>query len=159
MAVPDNVINDMLKNLPAPMRQAYGSIVNGDVVSLVHCDSEYCKGRVIGHIMADGRVVETDLKTPTKKELAGAEKAKISYGLYTSGLEGSRQRLDGNWGFRCYCGNNSIVSQQERGIISAGAPTKDQIMTIARNVQQKPTKVTQSGGKISVDGFTIEAVR
>ena len=158
MAVPDSVVADMLRNLPPQQQQAYGDIVNGNVTHLVKCDSDYCKGRVIGHLMSDGRVVEANLKTPTKSELKGAEKAKISYGMYTSGLEGSRQRLDGNWGFRCYCGNNSVLSEQEQGIITAGAPTQKDIYQIADNIQRKPTKVTQSGGKLSVDGFTLEKV-
>ncbi len=158
MPVQDNVVADMLRNLPPAQQQAYGDIINGNVTHFVKCDSDYCKGAVIGHIMQDGRVVEAKLKTPTQKELKGAEKAKISYGLYTSGLEGSRQRLDGNWGFRCYCGNNSILAEQEQGIITAGAPTQKDIFKIADNLQRKPTKVTQSGGKLSVDGFTVEQV-
>lgn len=149
MQVPDNVVNNMLKNLPAPMRQAYGSIVNGDVTHLVHCDSKKCKGKIIAHIMTDGRVIETQLVIDPKGK----------YGRYSSGLEGSRQRLDGNWGFRCYCGNNSILSSQEQGHIGAGAPSKEDIMTIANKVQRKPTKISTKGGKISVDGFTLEQVR
>lgn len=149
MQVPDNVVNNMLKNLPAPMRQAYGSIVNGDVTHLVHCDSKTCKGQVIAHIMSDGRVIETQLAVDPKGK----------YGLYKSGLEGSRQRLDGNWGFRCYCGNNSILSAQEQGHIGAGAPSKEDIMKIAGKVQRHPTKIKARGGKISVDGFTIEQVK
>ena len=149
MATKDTIIEDMLKNLPDSQRKAYGAIVNGEITHLVHCDSKTCKGKVIAHIYADGRVVETDLVIDKKGK----------YGLYSSGLEGSRQRLDGNWGFRCYCGNNSILAEAEQGQIGRGAPSKENIETIAQRLSKKPTKVAIKGDKIAVDGFTVEKVR
>ena len=100
MHIQQNVVKDMLGNIKDPkLRGVYGSIISGKIVAQVHCLSDHCKGRVIAFIDETGKVGETDPEVSPE----GAN------GLYSSGLEGSRQRLDGQMGFRCYCGNSSIL--------------------------------------------------
>lgn len=190
----DNLINDMLKNIPDPkMRSIYGQIASGDIAQKVLCMSEDiyedrevalldendepvlfksgphkgepktkvenvlvrkgCAGRVIAHIYSDGRIEETP---PVESDSA-------RFG-YESGLEGSRIRFDGQRGFRCYCGNNSIMCEEEKGILNPNMPvppTQDDLYQIAERLSKRetPNLTPDESGKLSIDGFVIEEVR
>lgn len=156
--VRQNVVNDMLKNIKDPkLQRLYGGIVNGNITAIVKCMSTVCKGRVIAHITSDGRVEETP---PEMNKTAPKGKLKVSRALYASGLEGSRQRFDGQWGFRCYCGNNSILCEEEKGIITPQRPTPDDLVKIAKRLERrKGNEYNVQKGKLSVDGFVIEEVK
>lgn len=78
--------------------------------------------------------------------------------IYVSGLEGDRTRLDGSRGFRCYCGNSSILHEHEQGIISGNQPTKRDLEKVFGKIQSKPTEYNEINGKVYVDGFSIEKV-
>lgn len=152
MQVPQNVIKDMLGNIADPkMRDVYGSIISGKIVAQVRCKSDVCKGRVIAYIDDSGKVDETNPVIDKKGK----------YGLYKSGLEGSRQRLDGQMGFRCYCGNSSILCEEEKGIITPARPSQEDLQSIANRLSKRKNKLMYmpNNGKKEIDGFVIEEVK
>lgn len=149
-----SVADQMLQHITDPGLQAkYASILNGQVEFAVHCNSKQCAGHIIAYLDTNGSITEIDPITPTEKQ-----RAKASYGLYVSGLEGSRQRLDGQWGFRCYCGNNSILASHEQGIIGSNPPTKRDLEKIFGKLQEIPTNYVEQNGLLEVDGFTLERI-
>lgn len=143
-----SVINEMLQNIPDPqMREMYGSIVNAKYTSQVRCMSNKCKDRVIAYIDTNQDVHENNPLTDKKT------------GAYKSGLSSSRMRMDGYWGFHCYCGNYSILAQEERGIIGAGPPNKRDLETIADKLRRrKSNPLPDKSGATVVDGFKIEDI-
>lgn len=51
----------------------------------------------------------------------------------------ARYRFDGQWGFQCYCGNNSIMSKQEiESISNPQLPTIKEIEDIKNNLVMIP---------------------
>jgi hypothetical protein len=78
--------------------------------------------------------------------------------MYESGLEGSRQRLDGHLGFRCYCGNSSILADEEKGLISVSPPTKEALYEVAERLSKRDNVVLPDLGSVTIDGFTKESV-
>lgn len=52
-----------------------------------------------------------------------------------------RERLDGEWGFQCVCGNNSLLTKQEAATFSnPAAPHAQEIEEIVKNLKvEKPT--------------------
>lgn len=149
----DTVIQEMLKNIPDPkLRENYGRLLSGQIVKQVMCMSKVCKGRVIATLDAAGAVTETKPVIDPKGK----------YGLYTSGLEGSRQRFDGALGFRCYCGNNSILCEEEKGVLNPlmpVPPSEDDLLTIATRLSKRTQKLPLVGPVVNIDGFKIEEVR
>lgn len=146
----DNLVADMLRNIPDPkMREQYGRLISGAIVQVVRCMSDTCNGRIIANISDAGIVTETQ---PELSE-DGA------FGLYSSGLEGSRLRFDGRLGFRCYCGNNSILCEEEKGIITPAPPSEDDLHTIALRLSKRTNIILPEVGKQTVDGFIIEDVK
>ena len=152
MQIQQNIIKDMLGNITDPkMREVYGSIVSGKIVAQVRCMSNRCKGHIIAYIDDNGKVDETQ---PVLD-------AKGKYGLYKSGLEGSRIRLDGQLGFRCYCGNSSILCEEEQGIITPARPSQEDLQNIAArlSLRRNPLMYAPKNGKAKIDGFVIEEVK
>lgn len=151
MQIPQTLANEMLQQIEDPKaRQLYGGILSGDIGAQVHCNSKTCKGRVIAHIRGDGIVTET----PPVIDKSG------KFGLYSSGLEGSRVRLDGVLGFRCYCGNNSVLCKEEDGVITPAMPTREQVQNILVKINnRKGVQYIAKNGKMDIDGFTIEELK
>lgn len=151
MHTKQNVINDMLGNIKDPKaRNLYGAIVAGEVYAQVKCLSKTCKGRVIAFIDRNGRVDETEPVVDPKGK----------YGLYKSGLEGSRQRLDGQMGFRCYCGNSSILCKEETGIITPARPTQEAVAKVAERLSKRTgNEYLPKNGETEIDGFIIEEIK
>ena len=53
----------------------------------------------------------------------------------------ARKRLDGQWGFQCQCGNNDILTDQERRTITNPAePDMKQIDEVIKNLVMQPPK-------------------
>lgn len=112
---------------------------------------EGCKGRAIAHITANGAVIELE---PV------ANDNEYNPTVYKSGLEGSRERLDGQMGFRCYCGNSSILCEEEQGIITPAVPTQSDLQKIADRLgKRKPNLYLPKNGKTKIDGFEIVEVK
>lgn len=154
-----DIAHDMLSKIEDPnVRQQYGNILNGQIVGLVHCDSKACSGRVIANLMSDGSCQETEPLPPSKSMVKRLEAGGKTVPHFVSGLEGDRVRLDGSRGFRCYCGNNSILHEHEVGHIQANAPSKRDLEKVFGKMAANPTEYTEVDGKLSIDGFTIERV-
>lgn len=151
MQINQNVAKDMLQNIQDPqMREVYGNILSGKVVAQVRCMSKNCKGRVIGFLDDSGKISET----PPVVDKKGKN------GIYSSGLEGSRYRLDGVMGFRCYCGNNSVLCEEEKGIITPARPSQEDLQKIADRLSRRTHNLYEpKNGKATVDGFIIEDVK
>lgn len=138
----DTQLQELLGNIQDPaLRAQYEALANSDDQAIVYCMSNTCKGREIGRLNTLGVWQGT---RATKK----------------SGLLSTRQRFDGHTGFYCRCGNSSIVSQAEDGIITAEAPTRNDLAKIYQNQQASPADVTEHlDGSTTVDGFKIEPIR
>lgn len=138
----DTQLQELLANIQDPnMRAQYEALANSDDVAIVYCKSKTCKGREIGRLNSLGAWIGTN---STKN----------------SGLLSSRQRFDGHTGFYCRCGNTSIVSAAEDGIITTEAPTRSDLAQIYVNQQKSPADVTEHlDGSTSVDGFKVEPIR
>jgi hypothetical protein len=149
----------MLKNIPDPrMREMYGNILSGKYAYKVYCldphrnpDTKkpyHAKQCLIGYIMANGQVMDN---LTLNKE-----------GHPIAGIETSRDRFDGRKGFKCYCGNWSIQSPEEQGILEQSVapmpPTKKQLEDIFAKVQGKPP-LSYDGGRAVYDGFMLEEVK
>lgn len=152
MHTQQDVINDMLGNIKDPgLRGVYGAILSGKIVAQVRCMSDRCKGRVIAHIDEQGAVTETPPVLDPKGK----------YGLYKSGFEGVRERLDGQLGFRCYCGNSSVLCEEEQGIITPARPTQEDLNKIAERLSRRKVinPYLPKDGKTNIDGFVIEEIK
>lgn len=138
--ITDSQLDEMLNNMDPKMAAHYRTALAGDQAA-VYCMSKICKGRKIGVQNANGAWVATD---PTKK----------------SGLLSTRARFDGHTGFRCRCGNSSITSPAESGIITSEAPTRKALAEVYERQQKNPAKITDhADGSVTVDGFKIEQLR
>lgn len=148
----NDIAQDMLRNIENPeLREVYGSILSGKIIALVRCLSKSCKGAVIAHIDDAGKVTETPPVLDPKGK----------FGLYRSGLEGTRGRLDGQLGFRCYCGNSSVLCEEEKGIITPARPTQADLNKIAERLSKRKTlnPYEPKNGKTEIDGFVIEEIK
>lgn len=181
--VQNEAIQKLFETVQDPkQRQLLAGIINGKLVAEVYCDSEDiyedrevpvldeenepvlyksgkrkgeaktttasvlvregCKGRMIGRIWDDGRVEET-----------AAEDGTIH-------LRSSRKRFDGEYGFECWCGQDSRIAEAEVGVLTfdGRAPTREGIQTIADNLKQKPANYPIIEGEKIIDGFRIKGV-
>lgn len=158
---PQSVINQMLKNIPdSKARQMYGQLLNRKLTKRVLCLSRACGGRVIAYIDDKNNCHEEKplLKQITVRPKKGKIPA-IKTKKYVSGLSSSRLRLDGKWGFHCYCGNRSILAREEKGIIGMTPPTKRDLEEIASRLGRRREPVVASPAKVQeVDGFRVEDI-
>ena len=138
----DTQLQELLGNIEDPiLRAQYEALANSSEVAIVYCMSKTCKGREIGRQNNVGAWIGTN---QTKK----------------SGLLSTRARFDGHIGFNCRCGQSSIVSQAEDGVITQEAPTRSDLAQIYINQKDSPAKVTEHvDGSVTVDGFKVEPVR
>lgn len=138
----DDQLQEMLSNIPDPaLRARYETLATSADVARVYCMSETCKGRQIGVKNSAGQWVSTN---QTK----------------TSGLLSSRDRFDGHTGFRCRCGNSSITSEAETGVITGEAPSRNDLAKIYSKQKKSPAAVIDNeDGTTTVDNFKIEIIR
>ncbi len=48
----------------------------------------------------------------------------------------ARERLDGQWGFQCVCGENDLLTEQEaKNFSNPAAPTPQEISTIVKSLK------------------------
>lgn len=154
----------MLKNISDPrLRETYGNILSGKYAYKVHCLNPQINPATkkpfhgpkmpIGYITQKGQVI--DVLIQDKKT-----------GQPIAGIETSRDRLDGRKGFRCYCGNWSIQSPEERGVLetastpmAAKPPTQEQMVEIFSRVEKSGKGPVQFiKGWAEYDGFGLEEI-
>lgn len=141
MNVSNQQVQEMFRAIPdANMRRQLSDIMNANAVKVVTCESKKCKGRVIGHVLDNGKVN------------AVADKGKTY-------LRASRHRLDGFMGFECWCGNDSRLAPQEKGHIGAFAPDKTALQKVWEKVNKQPSDYPLVNGVQIIDGFKIKEIK
>lgn len=146
-----SLLNTMLKNVSDPqLRETYGAILNGKFPFMVYCLSKKCKGKLIGYLDNNNRAI--DEPTINKD------------GEPISGIETSRDRFDGRKGFKCYCGNDSILAEEEKGILNRTIvpvpPTRDDMNEIFSRLQKskKDVLMFDQNHQVEYDGFRIKEI-
>lgn len=75
------------------------------------------------------------------------------------GILSSRLRIDGNWGFQCLCGNNSLLCPAEQGIVKGARPSSSDMKQIHERMKTKSQAlVSRIGSTVTIDLFKIEGV-
>lgn len=100
---------------------------------------EGCNGRVIAHVYDNGKI----------RMAASDGKA---------WLRATRHRLDGHLGFQCWCGNDSRLSDAEKGVeaIEHNAIDKAAIEQVYENLKTMKKEYPVEGKRQVIDGFAIE---
>lgn len=141
MQVSDQLVNQMLRNLPKDQQQIMAGILRNEVVYEVRCNAteHKKKNNPICHITKDGQVIPT---RDSKGDIW---------------LRASRKRTDGEIGFECWCGNDSRIAPNEMGILQANGsqPTREDLYQMAANLEKNPPKYVTIKGERPVDGFSI----
>lgn len=153
MHIDDQTAKGMLASITDPqLREQYGNILSGDFPYRVYCASPATKvhrvGQLIGYL--------------TKQLKAIDEPTFNKAGEPISGIETSRDRLDGRKGFKCYCGNYSIQSIEEQAVFGSRShpapPTKQELSDIFEKVKAagKTPGIPFVNGEAEYDGFVIK---
>ena len=135
-------LRKILDNIPDKgQRDIVANILTGQITKVVKCMSKECDGRIIAHIYMNGDI------RPTHSD-----------GVMF--MRASRNRLDGQIGFQCWCGNDSRLCEAEIGVegIESGAVQKSDIETVWSRLQGKPAVYPEVAGAKLVDGFSIEDI-
>lgn len=167
MTVQSSLLNNMIQSIPDPkLRETYGAIAAGKMSYSVHCMNPqnvpgkiklaHKKGELVGFIDLKGRVIDE----PVAAEDGGDP---------VSGIETSRDRFDGRKGFKCYCGNDSIRSDEEKAVIGdydktpvfSRPPTRDELGGIFNELQKsgKTPGYEFINGSMEYDGFKLEEIK
>lgn len=180
MQVTDSQLQTLLKNIPdAQTRRQLADIVSGKVSHEVYCLSEDVVETVeVPHLDKEGKPV-----LYSAGEKAGQPKTRQEERLVRKGCAGrliariyndkrvvmvasegkawlrsSRSRFDGFKGFQCWCGNDSLLADQEKGHITAVEPNKEDLGAIWKNLQNNPTNYPNINGEQIIDGFMIKEI-
>lgn len=145
MQVNDQLVNQMLRNLPQDQQAVMAGILKNEVTHEVYCMHKKHKkqNNPIAVVNKNGQV------TPLKNK-----KGEMF-------LRAVRKRTDGEYGFECWCGGDSRIAPNENGILKADGtqPSKEDLYAMADNLQKKPPKYATIKGERPVDGFNIIEVR
>jgi hypothetical protein len=146
MQVSDQLVNQMLRNLPQEQQGIMAGILTNEYTHEVLClgEDHPKSDRLIAYITQNLQVV------PLKHEVDGQPH------MY---LRASRRRTDGEFGFECWCGQDSRLAANEQGILGADQPSKEDLYAMAANLEQNPPQYATMNGERPVDGFNIKEVR
>ncbi len=181
MQVNDQLINQMLRNLPQDQQDVMAGILRQEYAFEVVCNSQDVFADVEVPVLdEDGNQVayksgkhKGEPKFTTEKQLIqeGAKGRTIAY-ITVNGevvptkdeqgrmwLRSSRRRTDGEWGFQSWCSTDSILAEHEIGVIGEAQPSKEDIAQLAQNLAEKPPKYVTINGEREVDGFIIRDVK
>lgn len=153
MQISDQLVNQMLRNLPQDQQNIMAGIMTDEIKYEVICNSkdvfekkkliqEGVKGRVIAYITKNDQVIP------------------VTFPNGVTFLRSSRKRTDGEWGFESWCGTDSRIAPNEAGILKANGqqPSKDDLYAMAKNLAENPPKYVTINGEREVDGFIIREV-
>lgn len=135
-------LKKILANIPdSKQRKTIAEILTGKIEKNVRCNSDECKGRIVAYIHDNGKIEPT-----TDKGVMWL----LAY----------RHRLDGYLGFQCACGNDSRLSDQEKGIdgIENNSVTKKDIEQVWENLNLKPISYPNKNRKQLIDNFLLEEI-
>lgn len=183
MQVSDQLVNQMLRNLPQDQQNMMAGILRNEIAYEVICNSEDIyedvevpmlddQNRMVVYKSGEKKHVP---KTTTEKQLVreGAKGRVIAH-ITTDGqvmpvtdengkmwLRSSRRRTDGEWGFESWCGTDSRIAPNELGILTTNGnqPTQADLYQMAANLEKQPPKYVTINGEREVDGFIIREVK
>lgn len=182
MQVSEEHINEMLRNLPPDQAAQFASILKGEVEYEVVCNTEdVFEDRDVASLDDDGELQyftkgkrKGELKTTKEKVLVKAgTKGRVIAQIMSDGqvipthdengfmwLRSVRKRSDGEFGFECWCGQDTRIAPNEDGILKADGsqPSAEDIMQMAANLKQNPPKYDTINGERDVDGFILRKV-
>ena len=183
MQVSDQLVNQMLRNLPQDQQSIMAGILRSEIKYEVICPTQdVYKDVEVPMTDDDGNQVlyksgekkgQPRMTTEKKLVQAGANGRVIAY-IHADGtvqptkdengfmwLRASRRRTDGEYGFECWDGTDSRIAPNELGILKADGtqPSKEDLYHMAENLQKQPPKYATINGERHVDGFIIREVR
>lgn len=180
MQVSDQIVNQMLRNLPADQQEVMAGILTGEITHMVIDPSEdQFEMQDVPTVDKDGEPVlyKTGEKAGTQK--THKEKVLVQEGgkgviiahIKDNGqvipvkdekgrmwLRASRKRTDGEYGFESWSGLDSRIAANEQGILGGDQPTKEDLYAMAANLERNPTQYVTINGERHVDGFIIREV-
>ena len=182
MNVNDQTVNEMLRNLPQDQQNQFAAILRNEVDYQVVCNStDVTEEKDVPTLDADGN--EQFFKTGARKGELKTHKEIVVVKAGTNGrviaqvmtdgtvipvndengfmwLRSSRRRTDGEIGFECWCGLDSRIAPNEKGILfdNGNQPTKKDVMKMAENLRKSPPKYATINGERDVDGFILRKV-
>lgn len=182
MQVNDQLVNQMLRNLPQDQQNQFASILRDEVAYEVVCNTkDVYEDQDVPTVDDDGN--QLLYKSGEKKGQPKYHKEKFLVKQGTNGrviahimkngsvvplkdengvmwLRASRRRTDGEFGFECWCGLDSRIAPNEMGILKADGtqPTKEDLYHMADNLQKSPPKYATINHERDVDGFVIRKV-
>lgn len=148
MNLPDQLVDDIIKVLPQSQRQTILNTIHGVNTHRVYCDSKVkgrCRNRFVGYMQS--------LNGERRFEPIREDDGKMY-------IRSWRPRLDGQFGFLCWCGNDTRISKHEEGEFDhkGRQPDKAGYEKIFNRLQVSPPGYTERNGKTLVDGFRLEAI-
>lgn len=183
MQVSDQLVNQMLQNLPQDQQRIMAGILTDEITHEVTCDSKDQFEDVDVPVLDESGAAVLyktgekagQPKTEKEKRLVqeGVKGRVIAY-ITNNGqvipvqtdtgitfLRASRRRTDGEFGFESWCGTDSRIAPNELGILKADGsqPSKEDLYHMAANLEKNPPKYVTINGERYVDGFTIREVR
>ena len=182
MQVNDQIVNQMLRNLPQDQQNAFAAVLRNEVAYEVICNTkDVTEDRDVPTLDEDGK--EQFYKSGDRKGELKTHKETVVVQQGTNGrviayinndgsvtplkdengvmwLRSSRRRTDGEYGFECWCGLDSRIAPNEAGILKADGtqPTKEDLYRMAENLQKQPPKYATINHERDVDGFIIRKV-
>lgn len=148
MQVSQNLMNEMIKNVADPgLRDRYAMAISGKYPKSIYCmkpqKRKHKPGKLIGYIDNRDHCIE--------------ENTQNKAGEFVAGLFTSRDRFDGLKGFRCHCGNSSIVCDEEADTVVPGwTPNQKDMAKIWNRLQGSNCKQSVEGPVMEYDGFKVE---
>lgn len=180
MQVSDEIVNQMLRNLPATHREQMAQILRSEVAfEVIDPTEDKFEDVEVPTLDDDQNPVlyksgekKGQPKTTTEKQLVqeGGNGRVIAH-IMVDGtvvpltdekgrmwLRSSRMRTDGEWGFQSWSGLDSLIAEHEAGILGEAQPTKEDLYRMAERLNAKPPKYATINGERDVDGFVIKKV-
>lgn len=176
MNIPNAAVEEMLKAIPdRKQRNQIASIINGKIVKEVYCHSEDLHGTVEVHVTDKNgtniRNKDGSFKMKKEKQLVRQGcKGRLIARIYDDGrvimtasdgrawLRSSRHRFDGQMGFQCWCGQDSLLAEAEQGVIGEAPPSREDLGAIYEKLQIKKPNYKPFQGATFVDGFEIREI-
>lgn len=176
MQISNEQLHALLSNIPDPkMRKELSDIATGKITHEILCLSEDVfidtdepvlnkKDEPI--LNKDGSAKTKSVKTLLREGCKGRSIAKVYSGgkiVMTSSdgkawLKSSRDRFDGNKGFQCWCGQDSLLAKQEMGHIGESVPSNEDLGAIWQKITKDPSSYPVINGEKIVDGFMIKEI-
>lgn len=176
MHISNSQLQSLLSNIPDPkMRKELSDIATGKITHEIYCLSEdIIEDREVEILDKNNEKVldkNGNAKTKTIQVIVREGcKNRLIAKIYNTGkvvmlasegkawLKSSRDRFDGNKGFQCWCGQDSLLSKQEVGHIGEAHPSNEDLANIWQNITKDPSSYPVVNGEKIIDGFMIKEI-